>query len=173
LTVELYRGVDRVANTTATFPFVYGIFATAGVTTCNEGLYVGIVGATVARYDAIPPSATASYIGFPRYIGCDSPPPPPPPPPAPFAVTNPGNQTSFIFDPAMLQMRATGGTTPYTWSATGLPTGLAINSSTGVISGSVGRAATYTVTVTAVDAAGRSASTQFGWGVRREPCPTC
>jgi hypothetical protein len=30
---------------------------------------------------------------------------------------------------------AAGGTTPYTWSATGLPTGLTINSSTGVISG--------------------------------------
>lgn len=32
-------------------------------------------------------------------------------------------------------MSATGGATPYTWSATGLPTGLSINASTGVISG--------------------------------------
>jgi hypothetical protein len=32
-------------------------------------------------------------------------------------------------------MAAAGGTTPYTWSATGLPTGLGINTSTGVISG--------------------------------------
>jgi hypothetical protein len=171
--VELFRGVERVANTTATFPFVYGIFATAGVTTCNEGLYVGVVGATVARYDLTPPSVTATYIGFPRYIGCASPPPPPPPPPAPFAVTNPGNRSIYVLDPAQLQMTATGGTTPYTWSATGLPTGLSINSSTGLITGTASRIGTYTVAVTAVDAASRSASTQFTWGVRHEPCPTC
>ncbi len=172
LTVELFRGVDRVANTTATYPYVYGIYATAGVTTCNEGVYVGIVGATVARYDLTPPSVTSSYVGYPRYIGCASP-PTTPPAPAPFAVTNPGNQSTFVYDSDAVQMAATGGTAPYTWSATGLPTGLSINSSTGLISGTVTRIATSTVTVTAVDAASRSASTQFSWNVRREPCPTC
>jgi hypothetical protein len=78
LTVELYRGLDRVANTTATFPFVSGILATAEYATCNEGVYVGIVGATVARYDLNPPSATATVFGYPIYIGCGSAPPPPP-----------------------------------------------------------------------------------------------
>jgi hypothetical protein len=48
---------------------------------------------------------------------------------------------------------ATGGTTPYTWSATGLPAGLAINSTTGVISGtpSTGTAGVSAVTVTVKD----------------------
>jgi len=72
LTVELFRGVERVAYTTATYPYVYGIFATAGVTTCNEGVYFGVVGATLARYDLTPPSITATYVGLPRYIGCAS-----------------------------------------------------------------------------------------------------
>lgn len=169
LTVELFRGADRVAYTTATYPYVYGIFATAGVTTCNEGVYFGVVGATVARYDLTPPSITATLVGLPRYLGCASPPIPPPA----FAVNNPGNQTTYIYEPDLLQVTATGGTPAYTWSATGLPTGLSLNSSTGVISGTVSRFGSSTVTVTAVDAAGRSASAQFRWTVAREPCPTC
>jgi hypothetical protein len=169
LTVELFRGVDRVANTTAAYPYVYGIFATAGVTTCNEGVYFGIVGATVARYDLNPPSVTATYRGLPRYVGCASPPIPPPA----FAVNNPGNQTTYIYESDLVQVTATGGTPAYTWSAGGLPAGLSMNSSTGVISGTVTTFGSSTVTVTAVDAAGRSASTQFRWTVAREPCPTC
>jgi len=45
---------------------------------------------------------------------------------------------------------ASGGTAPYQWSATGLPTGLSIDADTGVISGttSVTKSSTATVTVT-------------------------
>ena len=170
LTLELFRGVDRVANTTATFPFVSGIYATAEYPTCNEGVYFGIVGATVARYDLTPPSVTANVVGYPRYIGCE---PPPPPAPAPLVVANPGNRRSLDGNTEQLQMTATGGTPPYTWSATGLPTGLSINSSTGLISGTTIRTGGFAVTVTAVDAASRSASTQFTWAVRRDACQTC
>jgi hypothetical protein len=70
-------------------------------------------------------------------------------------------------------MTATGGAPPYTWSATGLPTGLSINPGTGLISGSVTRLGIYRVTVTAVDAAGRSGSTQFSWAVRLDACRRC
>jgi hypothetical protein len=47
----------------------------------------------------------------------------------------------------------TGGTSPYTWSASGLPAGLSINTSTGVISGTPqsGTAAQYQVNVTVKD----------------------
>ncbi len=50
-------------------------------------------------------------------------------------------------------MSAMGGTTPYTWSASGLPPGLAINSVSGVIGGtpSPGSASTYIVTVSVKD----------------------
>ncbi|WDZ82623.1 S8 family peptidase [Micromonospora cathayae] len=80
-------------------------------------------------------------------------------------VNNPGNQTSRRNVATSLQMSASGGTAPYTWSAAGLPAGLSINSSTGLISGTPTTASTYTVTVTARDAASRTGSTSFSWAV--------
>lgn len=49
------------------------------------------------------------------------------------------------------QASAIGGTPPYTWSATGLPTGLSINSSTGLISGTPTAAGTFNATITVTD----------------------
>lgn len=87
------------------------------------------------------------------------------------SVVNPGNQRFIEFDPVQLQITATGGTAPYTWSATGLSTWLSINPSTGLISG-IATAGLYTVTVTAVDATGASASATFTTWCPRE-CRTC
>ncbi|MEU2736070.1 putative Ig domain-containing protein, partial [Streptomyces sp. NPDC007095] len=52
-----------------------------------------------------------------------------------------------------------------TYSASGLPTGLSISSSTGLISGTASTAGTYQVTVTAKDSTGASGSTSFTWTV--------
>ncbi|HEX3780350.1 MAG TPA: Ig domain-containing protein [Pseudonocardiaceae bacterium] len=82
------------------------------------------------------------------------------------SVTNPGSQTSTVGTAASLQIQASdtdGGTLSYT--ATGLPAGLSINSSTGLISGTPTATASSTVTVTATDSTGPSASTSFGWTV--------
>ncbi|MEV6296813.1 putative Ig domain-containing protein [Streptomyces sp. NPDC051896] len=54
---------------------------------------------------------------------------------------------------------------PMTYSASGLPTGLSINSSTGLVSGTVSTAGTYQVTVTAKDSTGASGSASFTWTV--------
>ncbi|WP_236245096.1 S8 family peptidase [Streptomyces sp. CC210A] len=90
-----------------------------------------------------------------------------------FTVADPGSQRSFQSDPVRLQMTASGGTTPYRWTARALPLGLTINATSGVISGAARSAGTSTVHVTATDAGGRSASVTFTWQIVREPCPTC
>ncbi|MGW5054573.1 putative Ig domain-containing protein [Actinokineospora sp. NPDC004072] len=79
-------------------------------------------------------------------------------------VPNPGNQTSTVGNAVNLQLTASGGTSPYTWAATGLPAGLSISPS-GLISGTPTAAGTSTVTATATDSAGASGSTTFTWRV--------
>jgi hypothetical protein len=80
-------------------------------------------------------------------------------------VTNPGNQTSTVGTAASLQIHATDSASgqTLTYSAGGLPAGLSINSSTGLISGTPTTAGTSNVTVTAKDTTGASGSTSFGW----------
>ncbi|GLZ35099.1 zinc metalloprotease [Lentzea sp. NBRC 105346] len=80
-------------------------------------------------------------------------------------VANPGNQSSAVGSAVNLPLSASGGTAPYTWSATGLPAGLSINSGTGTISGTPSTAGTSNVTVTATDSTSKSGSASFTWTV--------
>ncbi|HEY0699152.1 MAG TPA: trypsin-like serine protease [Micromonospora sp.] len=80
-------------------------------------------------------------------------------------VTNPGNQSSVVGTAVSLGNTATGGTAPYTWSASGLPTGLTISSSTGQVTGTPTTAGTFNTTITATDSASKTGSTSFTWTV--------
>src|ERR1700729_395279 len=82
-------------------------------------------------------------------------------------VGNPGSQTSTVGTAASLQVGATDSASgqTLTYSATGLPAGLSINSSTGLISGTPTTAGTSTVTVTAKDTTGASGNAVFTWAV--------
>jgi len=82
-------------------------------------------------------------------------------------VGNPGSQTSTVGTAASLQVGATDSASgqTLTYSATGLPAGLSINSSTGLISGTPTTAGTSSVTVTAKDTTGASGTTSFSWTV--------
>jgi hypothetical protein len=79
-------------------------------------------------------------------------------------VANPGSRTGTVGTAASLQLSASGGTSPYTWSATGLPSGLSISSS-GLISGTPTTAGSYSVTATARDATGTTGSATFSWTI--------
>ncbi|WP_246005005.1 M4 family metallopeptidase [Nocardioides marmorisolisilvae] len=82
-------------------------------------------------------------------------------------VANPGSRTGTVGTATSLQMTATdsqAGQT-LTWSATGLPAGLSINASSGLISGTPTTAATNSVTVTAKDTTNAQGSTSFTWTI--------
>ncbi|MEV5968147.1 M4 family metallopeptidase [Kribbella sp. NPDC051952] len=77
-------------------------------------------------------------------------------------VTNPGNKTGTVGTAiASFTLAASGGTAPYTWSASGLPAGVTIGSSTGTVSGTPTAGGTFNVTATATASVGGSGSTQF------------
>jgi chitodextrinase len=81
-------------------------------------------------------------------------------------VSNPGAQSATVGSAVSLQISASdSGGASLTYSAGGLPAGLSINSSTGLISGTPTTAATYSTTVTATDSTGASGSTSFSWTV--------
>ncbi len=73
--------------------------------------------------------------------------------PAPLVITTlslPAGQVGVAYGPIAVQ--ASGGVLPYTWSATGLPAGLSINSASGTISGTPTSICACSVTVTVTDA---------------------
>jgi hypothetical protein len=80
-------------------------------------------------------------------------------------VTSPGNQAGAVGTAASLQIQATDSAAgqALTYTATGLPAGLSISSSTGLITGTPTTAGT--VTVTAKDRAGASGSAAFTWTI--------
>ncbi|KOX21568.1 MULTISPECIES: putative Ig domain-containing protein [unclassified Streptomyces] len=70
----------------------------------------------------------------------------------------PGNQNLSVGRPFSLALRASGGTAPYAFSATGLPAGLGIDAASGVVSGTPTAWGFRNVTLTVTDATGKKAS---------------
>jgi prepilin-type N-terminal cleavage/methylation domain-containing protein len=96
------------------------------------------------------------------------------------SLTNPGAKTSPVGNPVTLTLARTGGTAPFTWtasatsawSATGLPTGLSLNPTTGVVTGTPTTPGSGTVTVAVKDKFAKTASVAFTWTVIPRPTIT-
>ncbi|MFJ3235617.1 M4 family metallopeptidase [Streptomyces sp. NPDC086787] len=81
-------------------------------------------------------------------------------------VTNPGSQTSTVGTAVSLQISASSTNSgALSYSASGLPAGLSINSSSGLISGTPTAAGTSNTTVTVTDSTGATGTASFSWTV--------
>jgi hypothetical protein len=84
------------------------------------------------------------------------------------SVTNPGDQAStsgLPITPLPVVASDTSSVATLTFSATGLPSGLSIDPSSGIISGTPSMTESSSVEVTATDDAGFAGSTNFTWTV--------
>ena len=82
----------------------------------------------------------------------------------PPTLVNPGNRTSTVGQAVTLQLVGSIPIQPLTYSATGLPPGLSLMSSTGYISGAGTTAGSYSVTARASDGV-LTASQTFTWAM--------
>jgi hypothetical protein len=170
----------EVGGTSASSPFIAGVFALAGAPASGtypssylyknpSDLYDVTSGANGSCSPAYLCTAETGYdgptgLGTPHGIGD-------------FSnggttgntvtVANPGNQTGTVGTPASVQISATDSQSgqTLTYSATGLPAGLSISSTTGLITGTPTTAANYSVTVTATDTTGAHGSAAFTWDI--------
>jgi hypothetical protein len=90
-------------------------------------------------------------------------------------VTGPGSQSSTVGTASSLQIKASDSAAgqTLTYSATGLPAGLSVNSASGLISGTPTAAGTSNVTVTAKDTTGVTGSASFSWTVTAGGSTSC
>jgi hypothetical protein len=89
--------------------------------------------------------------------------------PAPLAFTTKFLPGGTLFQAYSTTVGVTGGQPPYNITATGLPSGLNLNSQTGVLSGSPGDVGTFNPTFTVTDSAGGRATAVFSFTIVRPP----
>ena len=84
----------------------------------------------------------------------------------PPVVTSPGNRTNVIGTALTLNVTATDANADtLTYSATGLPSGLTINSATGVINGTPNAMGSFTPTISVTDSKNPAVSVSFQWTI--------
>ena len=76
---------------------------------------------------------------------------------SPLAIKTTSLNSGVVGTPYTTSLAATGGTAPYTWNATGLPSGLSLNLS-GAVSGTPSASGTFSISVKVSDATNKSAS---------------
>src|SRR2546429_389903 len=106
-------------------------------------------------------------------IVASHPPSSPPLPSAPLTIASSSLPAGTGGSSYSTVLEASGGATPYSWSATGLPAGLALSTNTGQISGTPSTAGNYTVAASVRDSENSpvSASKTFSLTITGTPPP--
>lgn len=148
-------------------PALYGAAATGYANDFNDTVTGNndMTGANLGQFAARPGYDMATGLGSPngtaltQALCTDS-----------IALVDPGAQRSAVNSTVSLQIKAddTRGAA-VSYSATGLPAGLSIGSSSGKITGHPRSIGNSTVTITATDPAGATARTSFPWTVQSDP----
>jgi len=138
-------GLPKGLSISSSTGVISGTATTAGTSTV-----------TVTGKDSTGPTGSATFSWTVGSTGPDT-----------VTVTSPGSQAGTVGAAASVQVTATDSASGQTlaYSATGLPAGLSISSSTGIISGTPTTAGTSSVTVTATDGTGASGSATFSWTI--------
>ncbi len=146
-------------------PTLRGLWATAPY--LHDGSAASLAEAVSAHVDvSVTTTELNQLVSYLRQIDQQEPAPENPSANTPPSLINPGNQSSVVGNSVTLALSANdpdGDTLVF--STTGLPTGLGIDSNTGVISGSPITSGVTTVTVTVADGNNGSDSATFSWTI--------
>jgi hypothetical protein len=148
---------------------------TAGATLC---LLDRAVTSTGSYQVSVTPSTAFNYaMEIVAFKGTSSAPapvpnpvPPPPPPPAPLLISTTTLPAGTVGKAYTAALAATGGASPYAWSASGLPNGLSI-SSAGTISGAPTTAGMQMAALTVKDSTGATASSSLSLTISGSSLP--
>ena len=150
-------GVTPYSWSATGLPSGLGINAAAGVIS-GTPTTTGSSSVTVTITDATTPSNQSVSKQFTLTVGSAT----------ALSITSSSLPAGMVGAAYSAVVTATGGITPYLWSASGLPTGLSIDASSGTISGTAGSAGSSTVTVTVTDGSNpvhQSANRQFALAI--------
>jgi hypothetical protein len=141
---------------------------TAGATLCLVDRIVSTAGSYQV---SVTPSTAFNYaMEIVAFKGASSSSAGPPPAPAPLTISTATLPSGTVGTAYSANLAATGGVSPYTWSASGLPGGLSI-SSTGTISGTPTTAGAQMASLTAKDSSGATASSSLSLTISSSSLP--
>jgi prepilin-type N-terminal cleavage/methylation domain-containing protein len=148
----LYAGGTGQVTWTATLPFGLSIDSTTGVIYGTPVCVPGTCTITVTGTDSIGATSTISFNWTVNQVP---------------QVTTPPDGTTTTSNNGVaispVSLAASYGTPAYTWSVTGLPTGLSVSGTT--ISGTPTTDGSYTTVVRVTDTSGKSSTATIAWNV--------